>query len=496
MKAQAPWGALLAIVVAGLAARVGVLAAADIGLPVGGDAAFWGQRALELREGLWIGSHPPGYPLVGLALGSVLGLDPGVALQAVALVSGSLAPAALGLAANELAGRRAGIMAALLAACLPALAFASMRVEPTALLALGIGLASWLAARAARRGAPADALVAGLVASATVLTKENGLVASGLIAVALPFATTQRSVAVTLAFVLGFIPGVATQRALDAGFSEWTGITVTKAELPLDDVRRMLASGEIPHALVEAGAAERQGTGEALRQIAEPARSGASRAILFLGVQLKRLALAMGSWILLVPTALVAGVAKRDPPSRIFLAQALALVPCVLVVVQPRHVDVALLGLAVSAAIAVVGRPLWQAVVPVALVATQLAYATWSMEWEELVRARRCAEAELAVAERLRPQLPTSGDWCSTAAWFPFRLGLPGGRCLLEEVRVGESRAFVVDRGAIVGLRDRGDTLALALDCGPAEHEGCIADTAVCIVTNAGLGPTPLRWRW
>ncbi|MBM4393215.1 MAG: hypothetical protein FJ090_18985, partial [Deltaproteobacteria bacterium] len=389
------------------------------------------------------------------------------------------------------AGPRVGALAGWLSLALPAMFFTSMRVEPTSLVALLIACAAALAVHAADRPSPLLAAGAGLVAGLASITKENGLVAAALLLPGLLAAAGGRRVALAAAFIAGVAVPTAANRAIERTFDTRADGDVSKLQLPLADVKALLEAGTIPHALTEGRSSPPP---ERLTQIRDPSAKSATRALAFLDIQARRLAAALGPWLVIVPIAM-GWIARRRGAPRVLVALGLALVPCMLVVTQPRHADVAVLGGVACVAVVAAARARWAA----GALVLALSHAAWrsaTVEWDELARAVACADAEARVAEALRPELPPDQAWCSTAAWFPFRIGATSARCLLEDVRVGERRTFVVERDDLLSLRDRGTEMSLDLRCGAPRWEGCVAKTSVCTVTNAGLGPSGLSWTW
>ncbi|MBM4393389.1 MAG: hypothetical protein FJ090_19885, partial [Deltaproteobacteria bacterium] len=68
---------LLAMLVAGALLRGAVALAAGVDLPAGGDAQYWGVRALEIGRGDWSGTHPPVYPALAALLAGTTGIEVG-----------------------------------------------------------------------------------------------------------------------------------------------------------------------------------------------------------------------------------------------------------------------------------------------------------------------------------------------------------------------------------------------------------------------------------
>ena len=130
---------LAALFALGLLVRLPLVVLAGVKGPVGEDASMWGYRALELAKGVWHGSHPPLYPALGVAL-SASGLDLGLALAGISWAAGLLMAPVFAWGASKLVGARAGLVAGACLLVQPALTAWSLRIEPSALFMVLLGL--------------------------------------------------------------------------------------------------------------------------------------------------------------------------------------------------------------------------------------------------------------------------------------------------------------------------------------------------------------------
>ncbi len=173
-----------------------------------GDARVYLRIAEALRAGSlppegWI--WPPGYPLLGALLASVVGA--GTGLRVASLLGGTLASVVLLLAGRATGRAVAGAVAALVVAFLPESALASVRpLSDAVALALVPGTVL-LAEVAFHRNRVWLAALAGGAAALSALTRpETTLAALGLIVLALARRRRPRSV---LAFVAVLVIGVS-----------------------------------------------------------------------------------------------------------------------------------------------------------------------------------------------------------------------------------------------------------------------------------------------
>jgi 4-amino-4-deoxy-L-arabinose transferase-like glycosyltransferase len=153
--------------------------------PDGGDPLYYHVQANLLANGhgfsepfTWLQTgdlvptaiHPPLFSIV-LAVPSVLGLDGFLAHKLTACLLGALTVFVIGLIGWEVAGRRAGLIAAALAAVAPNLWVIDGILMPEGLFALTIAVVVLAALRLRRTGSTADAAVLGAAISLAALTR-------------------------------------------------------------------------------------------------------------------------------------------------------------------------------------------------------------------------------------------------------------------------------------------------------------------------------------
>jgi Dolichyl-phosphate-mannose-protein mannosyltransferase len=198
-------GALAAIAAAGFGLRLLYVLAYSKGLPVTGDALTYHLVAGRLAAGdgfvrpvhaglpapLGIGptaEHPPLFELLLAALDRV-GVDSVLGQKAAMCVVGTATVVLVGLAARDLAGKRAGLIAAALAAAYPLLWVAEGSLMSESLygaLMAGLLLA---AIRFARAPGPRGAALLGALAGLATLTRGEALLLAPILL--LPLALTR-----------------------------------------------------------------------------------------------------------------------------------------------------------------------------------------------------------------------------------------------------------------------------------------------------------------
>jgi len=180
---------LLAVTAAAFAGRVAYVLTLAHHDPTGGDALYYHLQANLLARGhgfihpyVWelhhraVASavHPPLFPLV-LAVASVFGGTSFLAHKLLACAIGAATVALAGLLGREVAGPRAGVVAAVLAAVYPNLWAVDGILMPETLYALVIGLVLLAAYRFGRRPTLATAGAVGAAVGLAVLTRGEAI---------------------------------------------------------------------------------------------------------------------------------------------------------------------------------------------------------------------------------------------------------------------------------------------------------------------------------
>ena len=146
---------LAAIAAGGLAVRLLYVLALTPHLRGHGDSSYYhalanlladGRGFVEPGNGTPTALHPPLFPLL-LALPSVLGLDSYLAHRVAVSLMGTGTIIAVGIVARRVAGERAGVMAAALAAASPVLVSADGAVMSETLLGLLVAICALAAYR-------------------------------------------------------------------------------------------------------------------------------------------------------------------------------------------------------------------------------------------------------------------------------------------------------------------------------------------------------------
>jgi hypothetical protein len=195
---------LAAIAAGGLAVRLVYTLVLTPHLRGLGDASYYHGLANALADGRGFVNpatgtatalHPPLFPLA-LTPSSLIGLDSYNAHRVVVALIGTATVVAVGLLARQVAGDRAGMIAAGVAALYPTLVSADSAVMSESLL----GLLVVLAALAAYRG---SGLLLGAVIGLAVLTRGEAIV---LLPLLLPWREPKRAGLVVLACVVVLLP--------------------------------------------------------------------------------------------------------------------------------------------------------------------------------------------------------------------------------------------------------------------------------------------------
>ncbi len=169
--------------------------------PTGGDPLFYHLQANLLADGkgfsepfLWLDTgrlvptavHPPLYTLV-LATSSVLGFDGFLAHKLVSALVGALAVGAVGLVGREVAGPRAGLVAAALTAVYPNFFVLDGTLLSEGLFVLTMALATLASYRLLRSPTVAAAAVFGVALGLAALTRGEAVLLVPLVGVPIVF---------------------------------------------------------------------------------------------------------------------------------------------------------------------------------------------------------------------------------------------------------------------------------------------------------------------
>jgi hypothetical protein len=160
-----------------------VIARAPVG--VGGDAGFYQSAASQIAHGHFYyrvifgqafktAEHPPLYSLL-LSVGSLLGGDSLQAHRILSCVIGAFAVLLIGFLARTLGGRRAGLIAAAIAALYPPFVTADALVMSEPLFTLTVAAALLVAIHLRRRPTLLGSVALGVTIALAALTRAEGL---------------------------------------------------------------------------------------------------------------------------------------------------------------------------------------------------------------------------------------------------------------------------------------------------------------------------------
>jgi 4-amino-4-deoxy-L-arabinose transferase-like glycosyltransferase len=195
---------LAAIAAAGLAARLIHVLALTRGLRGHGDSAYYhdlanllagGHGFVEPGNGTPTALHPPLFPLL-LALPSAVGLDSYLAHRVAVSVLGTGTVVVVGLVGRRVAGERAGLVAAALAAASPVLIAADGAVMSETLLGLAVALCALAAYRVLDRPSLGRGAVLGALIGLAALTRGEGILLAVLLVPPLAWRLPARRAAV------------------------------------------------------------------------------------------------------------------------------------------------------------------------------------------------------------------------------------------------------------------------------------------------------------
>jgi len=236
------WFALAAIVLVGLAIRVGFVVAARQDQVLGfSDAGYYHGQANLVAEGKGFlepffvlldppvqapgGNHPPLY-VVYLAGFSSVGLDNPTEHRVASCFLGALAVAVIGMLTRRLAGDRAGLISAGLAAV-----YANMWLNDAALMsetmfAVVIALMLWTAYNVWSQPNWRNAALFGVAVAACALTRSEGLLLGPLILI--PAVVKGRGISVRDRLIPLFVGGMACAIVI----APWVAYNLSRFEEP------------------------------------------------------------------------------------------------------------------------------------------------------------------------------------------------------------------------------------------------------------------------
>lgn len=495
-----PWRGLLALTAASIVLRAWIFAWFRLGAPLGEDAQFWGYRALELADGQLVGSHPPGYPVLALLYGALTGWDVAYSAQAVSYIGGALMAPAIALGLTPIVGRGAALLSGAFVVLLPALGVASLRVEPTSLFIVLIGVLLFATGRAIERRSPALGALAGILVPLMGLVKENGLLYTLVLVPAIFVALRERNARFGLAVLGAFCTGSGAVLALDSLHHTGEAPSAERAEvvqkrvvagekpppemadlshkvsLPVVDVIDLVSTGYLPPPILAKEDSAIQPSGAVLAELAAADTAPARRLVLYAEIQARRMWRFLGVWLLAAPfAAWAAWKAHRDGElERWQLAMlgvlTLCLVPGMFVLIQPRHAEFGALGIVAASALAVTRAAPRKlrlfTLLALALAAVHGAHLFHAREFEPLKYLTRSARERLAAARTVQRLVPATANLCSPSFWIGFytdRLVLDCARG--ADIEAGEPTWYVGERAEITGFAEamapRGGTLAM-----------------------------------
>lgn len=186
-----------AISLVALAFRLTLLASIAKHNPTGGDPFYYHEQANMLVEGHGfsdpfgfrdtgrynpVAIHPPVFTL-WLALASAVGLKSFLAHKVMSCLAGALAVAAIGIFGKEVAGHRAGLLAAALATFYPPLWSIDGQLWPEGLFTAVVALACWSALKAWRSPGWRWAALTGALVGLAALTRGEAIALTVLLIV-------------------------------------------------------------------------------------------------------------------------------------------------------------------------------------------------------------------------------------------------------------------------------------------------------------------------
>jgi 4-amino-4-deoxy-L-arabinose transferase-like glycosyltransferase len=218
--------ALAAVALAGLAVRITYVLGWKNPVQPAGDPFYYHYAANMLVDGQGFlhpfallkfhlktpgADHPPGY-ILALAVSSLFGFRSFLDHQIWSCVISTMAVVAVGFTGRRIAGERAGLIAAVLAAAYPSFWINDGLVLSETLVLLLTTLAVLAAYRLWERPSPARAAVLGVAVAANALTRAETLLILPLIAV--PLLLLDRRLAITRRIGLLVVAAVACAAAI------------------------------------------------------------------------------------------------------------------------------------------------------------------------------------------------------------------------------------------------------------------------------------------
>jgi 4-amino-4-deoxy-L-arabinose transferase-like glycosyltransferase len=191
-----------------------------------GDGKMYDDWARRIVGGDWLGREVffevPLYPYFMAVLYKLFGPEP-MAVRAAQVMLGAGSCLALALASRQFFSRRVGILAGVLLAVYPPAIFYGGLLHKSALDLFFITLLLWLLGQFLSHGSGWKALLAGLVLSCFVLTRENALVLYPLIALWMGIHLRTEPVKRRLSWVGAFTAGTASLLLLVGWHNKMTG---------------------------------------------------------------------------------------------------------------------------------------------------------------------------------------------------------------------------------------------------------------------------------
>ena len=342
--------------------------------------------------------------------------------------------------ASKLVGARAGLVAGACLLVQPALTAWSLRIEPSALFMVLLGLLLGALGEALHQGSRRAAVGAGLTLAALGLCKESGvyLALPALLGLALCERAAEERRALTglcaAAFLSITLPFQAWDRASPHGVAE-------KTALPMLDREAFLERGEVPKPLLARDDPALTVSQEVQRHLSDPNTSRGERARWLWQEQARRAWRFLGPWLLVAPLGAlgVVALAPRGALDRgstaLILGLHAMLIPVAWVVVQGRHAEVGLVGTWLALGLGVdrglnSGLRRGLAVAVAALLSTAGGIRAFTLERSRLEHMQGVAETYTSAAKVIQEALPEGAVLCSNQAWVGWFTRSLAAECL------------------------------------------------------------------